>query len=288
MIKKSLDVYLISDSSGETVIAVSKATIVQFAEVEATEHLFLLVRTKDQVDAIIQAFNSKPGIIIYTMGNCDIKEYFLSLCTQFAIPAICPLDNLVSFVSANISMWPSDTKPGKYKLLDREYYEKINSINFAINHDDGQHTENYDKADIVLLGVSRTSKSPTSLYLGQRGYNVANYPIILGLPLNISKLETILDHKTPIMIGLTILPYQLSKIRTSRLSLLYDEDNPENIAANQSIMNNYSSDAAIKEETSYANAIFRSLGIPVIDVTSKAIEETAAEIINLYTSQIRK
>ena len=282
MTKKVLDVYLVSDSSGETVMAVSKATLVQFLDAEFTEHLFLLVRTKEQVDVMIEAFNANPGVVISTMGNCEIKDYFLSLCEKLSIPVICPLDNLVSFISENISMWPSDTKPGKYKLLDREYYQKIDSINFVIQHDDGQRTDNYEKADIVILGVSRTSKSPTSLYLGQRGYNVANYPIILGLPISIPKLEYLLKAKSPLILGLTILPHQLSKIRSARLSLLYDENNLDMAIANNSIMNNYSSDTSIREEIAYTNSIFKSFGIPVIDVTSKAIEETAAEIINLY------
>jgi regulator of PEP synthase PpsR (kinase-PPPase family) len=288
MTKKSLDVYLVSDSSGETVIAVSKATLVQFPEADFTEHIFLLVRTKDQVDSMIEAFRTKPGIVFYTMGNCEARDYFLSLCKKFSIPAVSPLDELVDFVSDSIDMTPSDTKPGKYKALDQEYYEKINSINFSIQHDDGQHTENYEKADIVLLGISRTSKSPTSLYLGQRGYNVANYPIIIGLPLNIPKLETILNNKTTVMIGLTIMPQQLGKIRSARLSLLCDDENPLHSRANKAIMHNYSSDSSIREEIAYANSIFRSLGIPVIDVSNKAIEETAAEIINLYNLKDHK
>lgn len=284
MTRKSLNVYLVSDSSGETVIAVSKATLVQFPEADFTEHIFLLVRTKEQVDMMIESFKVNPGIVFYTMGNCEARDYFLSLCKKFSIPAISPLDELVDFVSESIDMSPSDTKPGKYKALNQEYYEKINSINFSIQHDDGQHTEDYEKADIVLLGVSRTSKSPTSLYLGQRGYNVANYPIILGLPLSIPRIEMILNSKTTVVIGLTIMPQQLGRIRSARLSLLYDEENPLHSRANNAIMNNYSSDTSIREEIAYASSIFRSLGIPVIDVTNKAIEETAAEIINLYSS----
>ena len=287
MDKKALNVYLVSDSSGETVMAVSKATLGQFLDAEFTEHLFLLVRTKEQVNAMIEAYNSKPGIVIYTMGSCEVKDYFLSLCEKFSIPAVCPLDSLICCISENISIWPSDTKPGKYKMLDKEYYQKIDSINFVIQHDDGQRPDNYEKADIVLLGVSRTSKSPTSLYLGQRGYNVANYPIIIGLPINIPKLEHFIEIKAPLILGLTISSYQLAKIRSARLSLLYDENDLNMQVVNNSIMNNYSSDTSIREEILYANSIFKSLGIPVIDVTSRAIEETAAEIINIYNFRAR-
>lgn len=277
---KKLEVYLVSDSSGETVLAVSKATLVQFPQVSITEHLFLLVRSNEQVDKIIQRFNSKPGIIIYTMGNSEVKDYFVRRCNELSIPALCLLDNIVSFISGNIHMNPSDTKPGKYKLLDKGYYNKINSINFAIHHDDGQHTESYDNADIVLLGISRTSKSPTSLYLGQRGYNVANYPIVLGLPMQIPDLKTLLKRKKPLFIGLTIAPHHLMRIRAARLSLLYDGGLSEHTAG--SIIDNYTSDSSVKEEIAYSRSIFEDLQIPIIDVTNKAIEESAAEIINLY------
>lgn len=278
MSKKTLNAYLVSDSSGETVMAVSKAVFVQFPDVNVLENIFLLIRSYEQVNAIIETFQKKPGIVIYTMGNSEIKDYFLKQCKKFAIPAICPLQNVVSFISNKLFIQPSDTKPGKYKSLNKKYYSKINSINFAITHDDGQHTENYENADIVLLGVSRTSKSPTSLYLGQRGYNVANYPIINGLPISIPNLENFLINKKPVFIGLTISSYNLSRIRTSRLSMLCDTTND----IENTISNHYTFNATIQEEITYANAIFRSLDIQVIDVTNKAIEETAATIINTY------
>lgn len=282
MIKKSLEVYLVSDSSGETVIAVSKATVVQFPDTSVSEHLFLLVRSKKQVDEIIAAFQKNPGVIIYTMGNSDVKDYFLFMCEKFNIPVICPIDAVTSLISENTHLIPSDTKPGKYKSLNKEYYEKIDSINFSITHDDGQHAENYEQADIVLLGVSRTSKSPIALYLGQRGYKVANYPIILNLTIQIPYIEKILQNKKPLLVGLTISPYHLARVRSHRLSMLYDEKNIESAVAGKFIENQYVSDAAIQEELAYAQALFQSLQIPVLDVTSKAIEESAAAIINLY------
>ena len=279
MSKKSLTLYLISDSSGETVIAISKAAVVQFSEINIEEKLFLLVRSQSQVDEFISEYKQKTGIVMYTMGNSPIKDYFLRECEKLSIPVISPLDNVVSFISEEINIDPSDTRPGKYKSLDKEYYERIESINFAINHDDGQHTENYENADIVLLGVSRTSKSPTSLYLGQRGYRVANYPVILGLTLSIPNLEKLLEVGHPIFIGLTTSSYNLSKIRTARLSMLCKEEDK----ISQSIVDKYIENTAIKEEITYATNIFINLKIPVIDVTNKAIEESAAEIINIYS-----
>lgn len=273
-----LYLYLISDSSGETVIAISKATIVQFPEIEMEEKLFLLVRSQSQVDVLIDEYIKQPGIVIYTMGHSAIRDYFLKMCKKHSVEAISPLDFIVDFISNKIHVDPSDTAPGKYKSLDKEYYNRIESINFAITHDDGQHMENYDNADIVLLGVSRTSKSPTSLYLGQRGYKVANYPIILGLSLDIVMFNQLLKRGRPMFIGLTTSAYHLKKIRTTRLSMLCNNDHK----SSQLIAYNYTSELALQEEISYANSIFQNLQIPVIDVTNKAIEESAAEIINLY------
>lgn len=275
---KNLNLYLISDSSGETVIAVSKATMVQFPNVAVEEKLFLLVRSQEQVNDFIDEYIKSPGVIIYTMGDSPVRDYFLERCKELSIELISPLDTIVNFIAKKININPSDTGPGKYKSLDKDYYSKIDSINFAIAHDDGQHAENYENADIVLLGVSRTSKSPTSLYLGQRGYKVANYPVILGLPLNIPNLEKLLGQGLPIFIGLTTTSHNLSKIRASRLHMLCNEED----VASQAIVEKYTSDTAIKEEIAYANNIFKMLKIPVIDVTNKAIEESAAEIINLY------
>jgi regulator of PEP synthase PpsR (kinase-PPPase family) len=262
MIKKHLNLYLISDSSGETVIAISKAAVVQFSEINIEEKLFLLVRSQSQVDEFISEYEKNPGIVMYTMGNSPVKDHFLRECEKLSIPVISPLDNVVSFISEEINIDPSDTRPGKYKSLDKEYYERIESINFAINHDDGQHTENYENADIVLLGVSRTSKSPTSLYLGQRGYRVANYPVILGLPLSIPNLEKLLEVGHPIFIGLTTSSYNLSKIRTARLSMLCKEEDK----ISQSIVDKYIENTAIQEEITYAKNIFINLKIPVINV----------------------
>ena len=279
---KNLYLYLISDSSGETVIAVSKATMVQFANVSADEKLFLLVRSQQQVNEFIDEYINNPGVVIYTMGDSEVRDYFLERCKQLSIEVISPLDTVVNFIAKKINIDPSDTGPGKYKSLDKGYYNKIESINFAIAHDDGQHAENYENADIILLGVSRTSKSPTSLYLGQRGYKVANYPVILGLPLNIPNLEKLLREGEPMFIGLTTTSHNLSKIRASRLHMLCNEED----RSSQAIVDKYTESTAIKEEITYANNIFNKLGIPVIDVTNKAIEESAAEIINLYLKQL--
>lgn len=283
MTKKLFNIYLVSDSSGETVITVSKATLVQFSNIDIIESAFLLVRTHEQIDVMIKAYQANPGVVIYTMGYGEVKDYFLAKCTELSIPVICPLDNIVSFFARYLSIEPSDISPGKYKVLNKSYYEKINSINYAINHDDGQHPEGYNKADIILLGVSRTSKSPTSLYLGQRGYNVANYPIVPGLDFNIPNIEKLLGATYPIVVGLTISPQHLLKIRNARLSMLYEQSHPH--IANAQVINHYASNGAIIEEINYANKLFQSLKIPIIDVTNKAIEETAAALINLYNSR---
>ena len=278
--EKKLNLYLVSDSSGETVLTVSKASLVQFPDLMVTEELFLLVRSYEQVDHIFEIFQARPGLILYTLGDGLIKDYFLRLCEKFSAPALCPLDNLVSFFSEKLDLDPSDTHPGKYKALDKDYYKRVDIMNFVIIHDDGQHPEDYHKADIILLGLSRTSKSPTSLYLGQRGYKVANYPLVPGLPLAIPQLDLIKEKKYPLLIGLTLAASELLKIRKTRVNILCDPRiNPQ---AHAALKDHYSSEKALEEEIAFANEVFEKLNIKVLDVTHKAIEETAAEIINLY------
>jgi regulator of PEP synthase PpsR (kinase-PPPase family) len=273
---KKLNLYLVSDSSGETVLAVSKASLVQFPDLEISEELFLLVRSNEQVDAMLEGLKDKPGLIIYTLAQGEVRDYFLEQCKIKQIPHFCPLDDVVKFLAHNLATLPLDPGPGKYKSLNYDYYEKINSINYAISHDDGQHPEDYDKAEIVLFGVSRTSKSPTSLYLANRGYRVANYPIVAGLDLQIPNFSELLLEKKVLFLGLTIAPQQLVRIRRARLSLLYGND------LEDTFISNYSCEESILHEIQYAKSLFRELRIPIINVTNKAIEETAAEIINFY------
>ncbi|WPX96048.1 Putative pyruvate, phosphate dikinase regulatory protein [Candidatus Bandiella woodruffii] len=257
---------MVSDSSGETVIAVSKAATSQFENIEIKEYMWPLVRVKSQINQLIESIKKKPGLVIYTIINKDLRDYLKARCQETNTKCISPIGNIISEISSYCGIAASKKNPEKEIFDDESYFKKIEAINFTVNHDDGQLSQNFNEADILIMGVSRTSKSPTSLYLAQRGYKVANWPVINGIDYNLSQINN------PLVVGLTISVDRLIQIRQFRL-----------ISKDIKHCNNEYTDALVaKEELKYANKIFRHHNIPVIDVTSKAIEEISAEIINLY------
>ncbi len=262
----NLNLYTVSDSSGETVIAVSKAVISQFDNITVQEYMWPLVRSKEQIDEIAAALEKKPGIVIYTIINRELREHLKLKCKDLGVKCFSPIANIIAEVCSYCGVVASKKTPEKEILSDLNYFKKIDAINFTVNHDDGQQNKDFNNADILLTGVSRTSKSPTSLYLAQRGYKVANWPIINGVEYDFSSISK------PLVIGLTISIERLLQIRQYRL-MGQDLKN---------FKNNYTDATSIKDEIKYANRIFKKNNFPVIDVTSKAIEEISAEIINLY------
>ncbi len=276
---QQLNIYLVSDSSGETVGAVSKAAYTQFVGLETVEYMWPLVRSKQQVDTLIIEVKQRPGIILHTMINNEVRSYLIDKCVSNNIPCICPIQPIIELISDYAQLLPNKNIPGKYNKLDDDYFKRIESLNYTIMHDDGQYIQNYNQADIVLLGVSRTSKSPTSFYLSQRGYKVANLPIIPGIKHDLSSLNN------PLIVGLNISLEQLLNIRRYRFLGNKIDSVKNNYCYNKETLelklDNYLSISAIKEELSYSRQLFTSLNIPVVDVTRKAIEEVAAEIINL-------
>lgn len=261
-----LILYMVSDSSGETVTAVSKAAVSQFENIKVKEYMWSLVRTKTQIDKLIENIKQKPGIVLYTIISEELRQYLKLKCKEIGVPCISPISKIISEISNYCGITASKKTPHKEIFTDLTYFKKIEAMNFTITHDDGQQNNNFNKADILIVGVSRTSKSPTSLYLAQRGYKVANWPIINSIEYDFSKLTY------PLIVGLTISIDRLIQIRHSRLIA-------KNIGKSD---NEYIDALSIEDELKYANKILRYYNIPIIDVTSKAIEEVAAEIINLY------
>jgi regulator of PEP synthase PpsR (kinase-PPPase family) len=262
----NLSVYMVSDSSGETVIAVTKAVISQFDNIEVQEYMWPLVRSKEQIDEIATALQKNPGIVIYTILNKELREYLKLKCSELNVKCFSPIANIISEICSYCGVLTSKKTPEKEILSDINYFKKIEAINFTVNHDDGQQSKDFNNADILLTGVSRTSKSPTSLYLAQRGYKVANWPIINGVDYDFSLIDK------PLIVGLTIGIERLIQIRQCRL-MGQDLKN---------FKNDYTDATSIKDEIKYANRIFNKNNFPIVDVTSKAIEEISAEIINLY------
>ena len=264
--KTSFNIYLVSDSTGDTVDHVAKACLVQFGEFEAIEHIWTMVRSAEQVKRITRALKAKPGFVLYTIVNRNNRVLLQEGCRALHIPCISVIDPIVDALSSYLGA-ESIGRPGGQHVLDADYFSRIAAMQFALSHDDGQSVQNIEEADIVLLGVSRTSKTPTSIYLANRGIKTANIPIVPGCPLP----ETLFNLKMPLVIGLTKDARRLVEIRRQRLKLLDHDDNSE-----------YVDFEAVSKEITEARKLFTKHNWPVINVSRKSIEETAATVLQLY------
>ena len=264
---KRFHLHLVSDATGETLSAIAKAALVQFEDsAEAEVHLWALVRTKTQAERVLQAIHAHPGIVMFTVVNTEVRKTLLQGARKQHLPVVdvlAPvLDGLGHYLGAQ-----SRALPGRQHVMDREYFRRIDAMQFSMAHDDGQGLADLEEADIVLVGVSRTSKTPTSIYLANRGLKTANIPLIPNMPAP----PEIAGLKKPLIVALTTNPERLVQVRRNRL-----------LALNQKNDTEYVDLELVKEEVASARRLFNQHGWPVIDVTRRSIEETAASILNLY------
>lgn len=269
MTPKMFHLHLVSDSTGETVSSVSRAALAQFDEAEAEEHSWSLIRTNGQLDRVISGIEANPGIVFYTLAEKNLAIRLEQECRRIGAPVIAVLDKVVTELSKYLGT-ESRATPGRQHEMDEDYFKRVEAVNFALAHDDGQATWELEEADIVLVGVSRTSKSPTTVYLAYRGYKAANVAFVPGcdLPSDITSL------KKPLVVGLTISAERLVQIRKSRLaSINHDQET------------RYTDLDLVKEELGEARKFFTRHHWPVIDVTRKSVEETAAIIIQHYNEK---
>ncbi|MBM3547878.1 MAG: kinase/pyrophosphorylase [Alphaproteobacteria bacterium] len=266
---KSVHLHLVSDSTGETVRSVARACLSQFEGVTPVEHFWSLVRSEAHLTKVIAGIEAHPGPVLFTMVADGLRETLLSACQRLQVPSISVLDPAMSALAGYLGT-ESGHRPGRQHAMDAGYFKRIEAMNFTLAHDDGQHANDLDKADIILAGVSRTSKTPTSLYLANRGYRVANVPIVPGVPVP----DTLFRTKEPLIVGLTNDPARLVQVRKSRLLSLNEQDETDYIDIER-----------VKEEVAEARRMFARAGWPVIEVTRRSIEETAAAIITLYNQK---
>jgi [pyruvate, water dikinase]-phosphate phosphotransferase / [pyruvate, water dikinase] kinase len=257
--------HLVSDSTGETVHSVARACLVQFDDVQPVEHVWSMVRTRNQIDRVIAGVEANPGVVLFTLVSDQLRQLLQQGCRRLQVPAIPVLDPVIGALASHLHR-ESRGVPGKQHLLDNEYFARIDAMTFALNHDDGQSSWGLDDADVVLVGVSRTSKTPTCLYLANRGIKAANVPFVPGVPLP----PELLAAKHPLIIGLTNDPERLIQLRRNRLSLLHPDVSTE-----------YTDLDAVRDEVREARRVFAEHHWPVIDVTRRSIEETAAAILRL-------
>ncbi len=263
-----IHIHLVSDSTGETVHQISRACLAQFPDVKTTEHVWTLVRSQQHLEAIFVSLERYPGILLMSVLDAKLRSKIEDKCKTLRVPHVSVLDPVVSLFG-NFLGQSSQNKPGGQRQLDSDYYQRISAIDFAVNHDDGMNMGALKDADILLVGVSRTSKTPTSMYLAHRGYKVANYALVPGVPFPIHHL----DRLNILVVGLTNDPKRLSLIRRTRQIAMSDNANE-----------GYSDLEMITEEVRQARRLFTQNQWPVIDVTRRSVEETAAAIIQLHTN----
>lgn len=263
------NVHLVSDSTGETLMAVMRATVAQFKNVSPIEHLYALVRSPRQLERVMDEIADAPGIVMYTLVNNELRGILEARCARLGIPAIPILDPSLAAMGRYLGAEMS-SRVGAQRTLDAEYYSRIEALNYAMAHDDGQNTGEFEEADVVLVGVSRTSKTPTCIYLAQRGIKAANIPIVPGADLP----GDVLNLEQPLVVGLTATPERLVQIRKNRLLSLQEDRSTD-----------YVDEVRVRDETVQAKRLFARKGWPSIDVTRRSIEETSAKILNLIAEK---
>jgi regulator of PEP synthase PpsR (kinase-PPPase family) len=271
--------HLVSDSTGETVTTVARACVAQFEDVVAVEHVWSFVRTRAQVAQVLSMVKALPGIVIYTLISSDLRQALNDGCRALNIPCVAVLDGVLNALS---SLLGAETRPqvGRQHALDAGYFSRIDAMSFMLRHDDGQCAQELKLADVVLVGVSRTSKTPTSIYLANRGIKVANVPVVPDRPMP-AELETLTG---PLVVGLTIGPEPLVQIRMTRLRQLRLEAD-QRWAARGGFEGNYAELEQVRAELVHARRLFARHGWPVIDVTRRSVEETAAAIFQLLQAR---
>ena len=259
--------HLISDSTGETLNAVAKAVSAQFVMGRPIEHVYPLVRNRKQLERALAEIEEAPGLVLHTMVNEELRAELEAKCKEFGQPSVAVLDPVISLFGRYLGAEVSH-RPGAQHELDEKYFARIEALNYTMAHDDGQSTATLDLADVVLVGVSRTSKTPTCIYLANRGVKAANIPIVLGIPLP-AELDTV---QQPLVVGLIASPERLIQIRKNRLLSLNEETETEYVDLD-----------SVRAEVAFARRLFAEKGWPVIDVTRRSIEETAAAVLALYS-----
>jgi regulator of PEP synthase PpsR (kinase-PPPase family) len=260
-----LHLHLLSDSTGETLEMLAKAALAQFDDAEVIRHFWPMVRSQQHLDRILGEIAANPGLVLFTLVNAETRRRLEDRCAALGLPMVAALDAVTDALESLLGR-EAKARPGRQHAMDEAYFARVEAIQFTIAHDDGVAWEDWEEADIVLAGVSRTSKTPTSIYLANRGYKVANIPSVVDSP----PPPALFGLKQPLVVGLTTAPERLIQVRRNRL-----------LSLNQSPETAYVDVDRVAREVQFARRMFADNGWPVIDVTRRSIEETAAAVINL-------
>ena len=261
-------IHLVSDSTGETLNAMARAVCARFDDVLPIEHIYSLVRSPRQLERVLHEVEGAPGVVLHTIVDKTLRSALEKGCRNLDMPCVAALDPLVGALARYLGASLS-TRVGAQHALDNDYFNRMDALSYAIGHDDGQGTQDLEAADVVLVGVSRTSKTPTSIYLAHRGIRAANVPLVPGA----EPPAQLFNLKRAVVVGLTLSPDRLIQIRRNRLLNLREERESA-----------YVDIETVREEIVRARRMFEKYGWPVIDVTRRSVEETAAAVINVLTA----
>ncbi len=265
--------HLVSDSTGETLITVARAVAAQYANVTPVEHVYPLVRSQKQLDRVLTEIEEAPGIVLFTLLETDLVQRLEAKCHEINSPSLSIIGPVMQLFQNYLGASTSG-RVGAQHVLNADYFKRIDALNYSMMHDDGQHTEGLEDADVVLVGVSRTSKTPTSIYLANRGVRTANVPLVPGIPIP-KQLETL---KKPLVVSLHATPERLIQIRQNRLLSM----------GSDTVNDDYIDRQLVTDEVTYARKLSAKYGWALLEVTRRSIEETAAAIMKLLADRQRQ
>jgi regulator of PEP synthase PpsR (kinase-PPPase family) len=264
--------HLVSDATGETLTTVARAATAQYVKMSPVEHVYPLVRTQKQLDRVLAEIEEAPGIVLYTLLEEDLVKRLEDHCRDLSLPCLSILGPVLQLMRSYLGAETSH-RVGAQHTLNAEYFKRIDALNYTMLHDDGQHIDDLEQADVVLVGVSRTSKTPTSIYLANRGVKTGNVPLVPGITVA-SQVEE-LAH--PLVVGLYASPERIVQIRQNRLLGLKSHQDDDQ----------YIDRKAVAEEVTFSRRLCAKHNWPIIDVTRRSIEETAAAVLKLLAERRR-
>jgi [pyruvate, water dikinase]-phosphate phosphotransferase / [pyruvate, water dikinase] kinase len=264
--------HLVSDATGETLTTVARAATAQLTKVLPVEHVYPLVRTQKQLDRVLAEIEEAPGIVLYTLLDDELLRRLEKRCRELGLPCLSILGPVLQLLQSYLGTETSH-RVGAQHTLNAEYFKRIDALNYSMLHDDGQHLEGLEEADVVLVGVSRTSKTPTSIYLANRGVKTGNVPVVPHVPVP----RRVEELKRPLVVGLFASPERIVQIRQNRLlGLKAHHDDAQ-----------YIDRKAVAEEVAFSRRLCARHNWPSIDVTRRSIEETAAAVMSLLAERRR-
>lgn len=264
-----LHLHMLSDSTGETLEHLAAAALAQFDDVDTLKHFWPMVRSERHLARVLTEIQQNPGLVLFTLVNQELRGKLESACRALGLPTVGALDSVTAALQDMLGQ-TAQARPGRQHVLDEAYFARVDAIQYTIAHDDGVGFDNWEEADIVLAGVSRTSKTPTSIYLANRGYKTANIPLVPNVP----PPQNLFTLKHPLVVGLVTSAERLVQIRRNRLLQIGQAPDTDYVDAER-----------VASEIAHARRMFADNGWPVIDMTRRSIEEGAAAIIGLMSER---